>query len=143
MPKFSDQRILPYSQDQMFHLVADVARYHEFLPWCLATRVYNQKIGRFDADMVIGFKMFREKISSRVTVNATEKVYVDYLSGPLKRLYNHWHFSENDNGECVIDFEVDFEFKSRMLENLIGDVFTKATHKMIQAFEDRAKDLYG
>ena len=142
MPAFKDRRFLPYSQQQMFDLVADVASYKDFLPWCLGTRVYNRREDGFDADMIIGFKMFKEKIVSRVSLQEPNKVNVDYMDGPLKRLYNHWVFEPASEG-CMVDFAVELEFKSRMLENLIGEVFTKATFRMIHAFEERAKDLYG
>lgn len=143
MTEFSDQKILPYSADQMFALVSDVARYPEFLPWCTGARVYNRRADRFDADVIIGFKMFREKFTSRVTFSRPNSVDVDYLTGPMKRLYNHWRFTDMEEGGCLIDFKVELEFKNRMLEQMIGRVFTEATERMVDAFEARAHDLYG
>lgn len=143
MPRFTTQKSLPYTPEQMTALVADVRSYPEFLPWCKGARVFNRKTGVFDADLVIGFNMFRETFTSRVTVEPGRKVYVDYLKGPLKRLYNHWLFHEADGGGCLIDFDVDFEFANSILENLIGEVFQRATNKMIGAFEERAHVLYG
>ncbi|WND02330.1 type II toxin-antitoxin system RatA family toxin [Temperatibacter marinus] len=143
MPKLTMKKDLPYSVEQMFDLVSDVNSYDQFLPWCQKVRVYAQKQGQFDADLIIGFKNFRETFTSRVTYTAPKSVNVDYIKGPLKRLYNHWQFSENAGGGCHVDFEVDLEFKSRILENLIGTVFTEASKKMIDAFESRAEELYG
>lgn len=142
MPKHTEQRQLPFSQQQLFALVSDVGRYPEFLPWCVGARVYNRRPERFDADVIIGFKMFREKFTSRVSLIENTAVDVDYVSGPMKRLYNHWRFTPQENG-CLVDFEVDFEFNSRMLEQMIGKMFGEATERMIGAFEQRAHDLYG
>lgn len=142
MPKHTEQKLLPYSQQQLFALVSDVGRYPEFLPWCIGARVYNRQSERFDADVIIGFKMFREKFTSRVTFEEHKSVDVDYITGPMKRLYNHWRFIPQGTG-CLVDFEVDFEFDSRMLEQMIGKVFTEATERMIGAFENRAHALYG
>lgn len=141
--KFSEQKILPYSADQLFDLVSDVGRYPEFLPWCLGARVYNRKPDRFDADVIIGFKMFREKFTSRVTLEPGNRVDVDYIKGPMRRLYNHWRFVPQEGGSCLIDFDVDFEFSNKMLNQVIGPLFGDACIKMVQAFEHRAHELYG
>jgi len=143
MPYHSEQKILPYSEQQMFDLVSDVARYPEFLPWCVGARVYNRRPERFDADVIIGFKMFREKFTSRVVLHEPDLVEVDYITGPMKRLYNHWRFTGLEQGGCLINFEVDFEFQNRVLEQMIGKMFTEATDRMIDAFESRAHELYG
>lgn len=143
VPRFSEKKILPYSQQQMFDLVANVGKYPEFLPWCISARIYNRRDDRFDADVIIGFKMFREKFTSRVTTKPFHSVDVDYIAGPMKRLYNHWRFVEQSDGGCLIDFEVDFVFNNRVLEQAIGKVFTEACQRMVGAFEKRAHDLYG
>ncbi len=142
MPKFAEKKALPYSAEQVFNIVSDVAKYPDFLPWCVGARVYAKKNDQFDADVIIGFKMFRERFTSRVTMEPSQKVYVDYIKGPMKRLYNHWHFIEQSDGTCVIDFEVDFEFKSKLLDDMIGALFGKACQKMVSAFEERAHQLY-
>ena len=142
MPKFVEKKTLPYTPEQMFSLVSDVAAYSQFLPWCVGARVYNKAENTFDADVIIGFKMFREKFTSRVSLEPNSRVDVDYIKGPIKRLYNHWHFTEAEGGACHIDFEVDFEFKTALLNDLIGGVFEKASRKMMAAFEQRAAQLY-
>ncbi len=142
MPSHTERHPLPYTPEQLFDLVADVDRYPEFLPWCMATRVRQQDDKEMIADMVIGFKIFRESFTSRVTLNRPEKIDVMYENGPFKYLENHWIFEPSGNG-CVIDFSVDFEFKSRLLEKAIGAVFQEAVHRMVGAFETRARALYG
>jgi len=142
MPHFSEEKILPYSAQQMIDLVSDVAKYPEFLPWCMGARVYNRRANGFDADVMIGFKLFRERFTSRVTQKPGRGVDVDYIKGPMKRLYNHWIFEDQPGGGCLVDFEVEFEFKSKFLDDMIGSLFEKACHKMVTAFEERAAELY-
>jgi len=142
MPKHAEIRQVPFTAQQMFDLVADVARYPEFLPWCVATRIRRQDHEEMIADMVIGFKGFRESFTSRVTLNSPVMVNVNYENGPFKYLTNKWNFSNIDSG-CEIDFHVNFAFKSRILETAIGVVFDDAVHRMVSAFEARATILYG
>jgi coenzyme Q-binding protein COQ10 len=96
-----------------------------------------------NADMIIGFKVFREKFTTRVTLNPPRRIDVEYLDGPFKYLNNHWIFKPIDDGACEIDFYVDFEFKSILLQKAIGAVFNEAVQKMINAFEARAHRIYG
>ena len=142
MPHFVDKKLMPYTQKQLFDMVADVESYPEFLPWCMDARVYNIKDGQFDADLIIGFKAFKERFTSRVTLDCPNGLDVNYIKGPMRELYNHWRFVKADGG-TMVDFEVNFEFKSKLLGKLIGPVFGEATERMIGAFETRAKALYG
>lgn len=139
---------MPYSADQMYALVADVESYSEFLPWCAASRVRNREKTEagevLDAELVISFRVFRERFGSRVTLRPGErKIDVEYLEGPFRYLNNHWQFVPVSENECEIDFFVDFEFKSRMLQSLIGMVFHEAMRRIVRAFEQRAEALYG
>lgn len=143
MPSHAEKKVLPYTPEQMFDMVADVAAYPEFLPWCVATRIHSTDETHMIADMVIGFKMFREQFTSRVTLDRPGLVLVEYEHGPFKHLNNHWKFSAEGEGNCLVDFSVEFEFRSRILEKAIGKVFGEAVRKMVAAFEDRAKVLYG
>lgn len=143
MPHFSEKKMLPYTQEQLFKLVSDVKRYPEFLPWCSGARVYNRTEYQFDADVIIGFKMFSERFTSRVRLEPNSRVDVDYIRGPMKRLYNHWRFTPEGPNACLVDFEVEFEFSSRMLNQMIGGLFGEACKKMVHAFESRARDIYG
>ncbi|MCF6216903.1 MAG: type II toxin-antitoxin system RatA family toxin [Emcibacter sp.] len=142
MPKFTEVRDFPYSKDQMYKMVADVDSYADFLPWCLGVRVYKRTDDSLYADLIIGFKMFRERFTSHVTFT-DDRIEVDYIKGPLKYLHNHWQFTENKDGGCHVDFLVDFEFKNKIFEKMIGGFFTEAVSHMIAAFEKRADELYG
>ncbi|MEM1053804.1 MAG: type II toxin-antitoxin system RatA family toxin [Pseudomonadota bacterium] len=138
-----ETRRLPYSAEQMFDLVADVARYREFLPWVIATRVRSDSETEMLADMVVGFKSLRETFTSRVMKTRPREIAVHYVDGPLSDLDNVWTFREVDEHTCEIDFAVDFEFKNRMFQALAGQYFDRAFRKMVAAFEMRAGELYG
>ena len=143
MPVYSEKRVLPYQPTQLFDLVIDVARYPEFLPWCLAARIRKREEGLLIADLVIGFKMVRERFTSRVEFDADE-LCIDtvYAEGPFKHMHSRWHFLPHPEG-CQIDFHVEFEFKSRLLQAIIKTLFAEAVQKMVGAFEGRARQLYG
>ena len=143
MPGVRETRRLPYSAEQMFDLVADVARYPEFLPWVVATRVRSDDGVEMIADMLVGFKALREKFTSRVIKHRPDRLEVIYIDGPMRDLDNLWHFRSLSGGGCEIDFCVDFSFKNKMFEMLAGQYFDRAFRKMVAAFETRANALYG
>ncbi len=138
-----ETRRLPYSAQQMFDLVADVKRYGQFLPWVIATRVRSDSETEMVADMVVGFKSLRESFTSRVAKTRPNEIAVQYIDGPLSDLENVWTFREIDENTCEIDFAVDFQFKNRVFQALAGQYFDRAFRKMVEAFEQRAADLYG
>ena len=143
MPTHAERRYLKQTPEQMFELVADVARYPEFLPWCVATRVRKRDNDTTYADMVIGYKMFREKFVTKVVLDRPRRIDVTYREGPFKYLNNHWIFEPAADGGCIIDFYVDFEFHSKLLQKMIGVIFNEAVKIMVSAFEKRANQLYG
>ncbi|MBR0661735.1 type II toxin-antitoxin system RatA family toxin [Neoroseomonas oryzicola] len=142
MPTHAEKKVLRYTPEQMFDLVADVRRYPEFLPWCVGARVLSRTEGELVADLTIGFRMFRETFRSRVTLERPGHIHVTYENGPFRYLNNHWRFHPLPQG-CEVDFFVDFEFRSRILQMAIGVVFNEAVRLMVRAFERRAMALYG
>lgn len=143
MPGIRETRRLPYRAAQMFDLVADVARYGEFLPWVVATRIKSDSDTEMVADMLVGFKALREKFTSKVIKQRPHEIEVIYLDGPLKDLDNTWRFRDLPDGGCEIDFDVQFAFRNRVFEALAGQYFDRAFRKMVGAFEARADELYG
>ena len=115
MPTHAEQRNLPHSPEHMFDLVSDVEKYPEFLPWCVGIRLKDKTTKQINADMMIGYKMFREKFSCRVELTSPDRIDVVYEDGPFKYLNNHWIFIKEDDGTCTVDFFVDFEFNSKFL----------------------------
>ena len=143
MPTHAERRHLPYTPEQLYELVANVEQYPQFLPWCKACRITKREGDTFHADLVIAFKIFRERFTSKVKLIPETGVDVEYINGPFRYLNNHWRFEPAEDGGCIVDFFVDFEFKSRILQNLIGLLFEEAVRRMVAAFEKRAEQLYG
>ncbi|MCK0166590.1 type II toxin-antitoxin system RatA family toxin [Jannaschia sp. S6380] len=147
MPRHSESRDLPYSAEQMYDLVADVARYPEFLPWTAAARIRSRDGGPEGevmlADLVISFKVFRESFGSKVTLWPDERrIETEYLDGPFHHMQSEWRFEPLENG-CRVHFWVDFEFKNKLVGRVVGSVFNQAMHRVVAAFEKRARELYG
>ena len=143
MPTHAEKKLLPYTQQQLFDLVADIERYPEFLPWCVGARIRERKGNEILGDLLIGYKMVRERFTSRVILNRPDHIDVSYSEGPFKYLSNHWYFIPQDDGGCLIDFYVDFEFRSRLLQGIVKVLFNEAVKRMVSAFEARAHALYG
>jgi len=142
MPVHAERRVLAYAPEQLFDLVADVGKYPQFLPWCVGARVRSRTEVLLLADLTIGFGPFRETFGSRVELDRPRRIKVSYERGPFRYLNNHWDFVAEPKG-CMVDFFVDFEFRSRILQGAIGVVFHEATKRMVNAFERRARQIYG
>ena len=147
MPRHAETKVLPYSAAQMYDLVADVASYPKFLPWTAAARIRSRtpiEAGEvMQADLVISFKVFRERFGSRVTLlPGSQTILTEYIDGPFRHLKSVWRFRDLETGGCEVGFEVDFEFKNAILAGIIGLVFNEAMSRVVRAFEDRASKLY-
>lgn len=144
MPHLKIAEASPYSPQQLFDLVADVARYPEFLPWCKATRILSHSENEFLGELVVVFKGFREQYTSRVTLDPVEyRITAEMVEGPFHHLVNRWHLESRAEGGTVVHLDLDFRFKSKILEGLIGGMFQRASEKMVSAFRERAVVLYG
>ena len=147
MPRHEEKRDLPYTAVQMFDLVADIESYPLFLPWCAAARITGREGAGartvVHADLRISFKVFQETFASTVALDKDAmRIDVSYREGPFKHMVTHWVFVDNEAGGCCVDFFVDFEFRSRLLERMIGVLFHQAMQQIIHAFEMRARSLY-
>lgn len=144
MPTHSETRILPYTPQQMFDLVADIERYPEFLPWCTAARIIRRNEGHVLAELKIGYKMINERFVSNVRLDAAERtIKVSYVSGPLKVLKNEWAFKPKGKTKCQVDFCVHFEFSNPILAAMMNMFFNVAFLQMVASFEKRAAQIYG
>lgn len=147
MPAHHQTQTSRYTTCQLFDLVADVERYPDFLPWCRAARVLARSEGEMEAELVITFSHMTERYTSRVLLhrpveeNGEGSIDVTMIRGPFTHLTNRWRFTPHGDGS-EIDFTLDFQFRSRILEKLIGHLFAKATAKMVDAFKQRADALY-
>ena len=148
MPKHHEIKVLPYTATQMYDLVADVASYPEFLPWNSAARITSREPFEggevMEADLVISFKVFRERFASRVRLFPAERrIETEYLDGPFRHMKSTWGFRDAPDGACEVEFFVDFEFRNAILQGIIGMVFNDAMQRIVRAFERRAAVLYG
>jgi coenzyme Q-binding protein COQ10 len=148
MPTHNEVKPVPYSAAQMYALVADVESYPKFLPWNAAARIRSRSPiagGEvMEADLVISFKVFRERFGSRVTLYPGEnRIDTEYLDGPFRHMKSNWSFRDLPDGGSEIAFFVDFEFRNALLAGIIGMVFNDAMQRVVRAFERRAKELYG
>ncbi|MCR8549724.1 type II toxin-antitoxin system RatA family toxin [Salipiger sp. P9] len=148
MPTHSETKHLPYSAQQMYDLVADVASYPQFLPWTAAARIRSREEHADHevmlADLVISFKVFRERFGSRVTLWPGEnRIDTEYLDGPFRHMISKWRFEDSAEGGVDVHFFVDFEFKNRILQGAAGMFFYEAMQRIVRAFERRAAELYG
>jgi coenzyme Q-binding protein COQ10 len=141
-------RILPYEPSQLFDLVGDVERYPQFVPWVTRLRTWNRRadgeeVTLLDAEAQVGFSVIHESFTTRVRLDEPAlAIDVELISGPFRRLANRWRFKAHPNG-TELTFEIDFEFKSRLLDRLLAANFHRAVNRLVGCFEDRAKVLYG
>ncbi len=148
MPAHTEQQILPYDTQQLFDLVADIERYPEFLPWCRAARIIERGGNTLLGDLIISFAHLTERYTSRVALTPPAHpgepgaIEVTMVEGPFEYLVNRWRFTPEAAG-TRIDFFIDFKFRSRLLETLIGSLLSKAAARMVGAFKSRADALYG
>lgn len=148
MPTFETKRRVPFTARQMYDVVADIERYPEFLPMCTGLRVTSRQDTPEGiivvATMSVGYKAIRESFTTRVTLNASvPRVDVSYLNGPFSHLTNRWLFVDLEPGASEIDFYITYQFRSAMLGALVGAVFDQAFRKFTEAFEARARKVYG
>jgi len=148
LPRHDLKRTLPFTPDQLFELVADVEHYPQFVPWVTGMRTWNRRADETGAELVdaeasVGFAFLRERFSTRVRRDPRARtVETNLLQGPFRRLMNRWTFSPHADG-TEIEFEIDYEFKSRILQGLLEANFNRAVDRLIHCFESRARSLYG
>ena len=152
MPTHREVKALPWTAAQMYDLVADVESYPKFLPWNAAARIRSRRPGTdaagphevMEADLVISFKVFRERFGSRVVLRpALRKIETEYIDGPFRHMRSTWDFRDRPGGGCEVEFFVDFEFRNAILQGIIGVVFNEAMQRIVRAFERRAAELHG
>lgn len=160
MPKFSQNKNLPYSAKQIHDLVMDIEKYPEFLPWCKQTKIVEHISNHeLTADLLVSFKGMFEKYRSQVCYGYEAAqgleaegeskgksfyfVNTKAIQGPFKNLFSSWKIFEIDENSCHVEFFLDFQFNSFLLEKMIGGVFEKAALKMMESFEVRAQQQFG
>lgn len=148
MQTYETRHRVAHGADEMYALVANVEDYPKFLPLCEALNVVRRETmdGKevLTAKMEVGYKLIRERFTSRVTLDpAARAILVEYVDGPFEHLENRWVFEPLVSGGSEIDFYIAYRFRSRMFERLVGSLFDKAVRKYTDAFEARADEIYG
>jgi ribosome-associated toxin RatA of RatAB toxin-antitoxin module len=142
MPKVTRSALVSFSADQMFDLVNDVARYPEFLPGCSGSRVIESS----DSAMVASVDVSKAGISKTFTTSNRlaegAEILMELVDGPFKKLQGGWYFTPLDEQACKVELKLEFEFSSRMIEMAFGKVFNELTSNMVNAFTQRAKQVY-
>jgi len=146
MPSHSESRVVPYSADLMFVIVADVERYPEFVPWTVALRILKRhRDGDSEiliAQTLVGFQALRERYKSRAVLDSKARtIGVTQIDGVFRTLNTQWRFTPLDEKSCRVDFAIQFEFKSRVLSAVAGRAFGLVVTQMTKAFEERAAAL--
>lgn len=140
---YSENRELSHPIRPLFDVIADVDQYADFLPWCVASRVRERSDeGILTADLSIGYGSLRETFTSKVHLDSEAFVITTVQeSGPFRHLESIWRLTSVSDGVTIVDFSIEFEFRSMLLDNFMGAVFESAAHKMIAAFEERANSV--
>src|SRR6202035_4552865 len=141
MPRHEEQKTLAYSADELFAVVADVKDYPAFVPWCGGARIHREDHREIIAGLVIGFGPFQESFTSQVTLDRPRQVLVHAVDRPLEHLTNTWTFTPVGDATHV-DFIIDFQFKSHLLDHVANGMFYQAATRMMSAFESRVHLLH-
>ena len=147
MPKQNEEKIVSFTKDQMFDLVADIDKYSEFLPWCNKSTIINKEVNENNlnavADLEIGYGQFIYTYRSNIIMdNQKNYIKVNHLEGPFNYLNNEWKFEKISESSSKIIFSIDFELNIKIFDILISRFFDKAFQKMVDSFHKRAEDIY-
>ena len=142
MTKIKKQALVTYSAHQMFSLVCDVESYPEFLPWCTGSNILESQDNYTVASVSVAIGKIKQTFTTANTIEADTSVIMRLVKGPFKELHGHWRFLENDMGGCQVMLEMEFEFKSKLLKHALGAAFKKITDSLVDAFIERAQDVY-
>lgn len=142
MPKHLEKKILPYSAEQLFNVVADVESYPHFLPWAVKSSVFNQGENQFDAELIIGYKLIQTSYTSRVHLTPFKRIDIDYINGPFEYLENYWLFNPLDDHQTEIEFFINFHFKNIFFQKIAERLFVESVKLMTGSFEKRAREVY-
>ena len=148
MPQYQTSRHVQHSAAHMFDLVANVERYPEFVPLCKSLRVRSRSAENghdvITATMTVAYKLLSESFTTRIVLDRqANEIRVSYINGPFKYLENVWSFRPTAENACVIGFRIAYEFRSRILQAVMGAAFDTAFRKFADAFEARADRIYG
>lgn len=143
MTKISRQADVVYSAKQMYALVNDIKTYPDFLPWCTKTDVLQQQEDSLTASVSVSIGKIKQSFTTRNVMKVNDSIYMELVEGPFKKLTGLWQFHDNENGKCLVSLDMQFEFKNKILKHTFGAAFKKITDSMVDAFIERAREVYG
>ena len=143
MAEVKQSVLVPYSAAQMFELVDAVEQYPQFLPWCGGSELIYRRPDELSAVLHVNFRGIRQKFSTRNLRRAPIEMGIELVDGPFKSLTGFWRFKELAGAGCKVEFELRWEFSSRVLSALVGPVFNHIAATMVDAFVSRAEKIYG
>jgi len=135
--------LVPFSAQQMYALVEDVAAYPQFLPWCTGARVHEQTSTELTASIGLGFSALHTDFKTRNELQPPNCMTMDLLDGPFSSLRGRWDITSLGDSGCEVQLQVEFEFSSAAQDLLFGAGFEKICNELIDAFVRRANELYG
>jgi ribosome-associated toxin RatA of RatAB toxin-antitoxin module len=143
MPHQIDKTALVmHPAERMFHLVNDVARYPEFLPWCARTEIHEQSDEHIIASMDIAKGGIRHRVTTRNQLESSQTIDITLVEGPFRNLAGRWHFKPLSEHACKVILTLEFEFTGSLARMTFGQVFSQAANTMVDAFCRRADELY-
>ena len=134
---------MPYSAEQMFILVNDIEQYPEFLPWCHQATILSQDAEHIKAQLVLAKGGFEKSFTTINRLTPSTQMIMELVDGPFKHLKGIWDFKELSEHECQVELDLEFQFSSKMVAMMFGPVFAQVASKLVDAFVERAKEVYG
>jgi ribosome-associated toxin RatA of RatAB toxin-antitoxin module len=135
--------LVEYSGEQMYTLVNQVDDYPQFLPWCGGVDIHRREERKLVATVVINFHGIRHSFTTENTNTPPTSIVMNLVDGPFRRLDGKWSFKQLRSDACKIDFELHYEFSTRVLEQIIGPVFHMIANSFVDSFCKRAETVYG
>lgn len=142
MKKVNRSALMPYSAQQMFNVVNGIEQYPEFLPWCASSQIIQQSENMMEASILMKKGKLNHSFTTRNTLVPDQKIQVDLVNGPFKYLSGHWTFTSISEQGSKIELNLEFEFSNSIIGFLIGPVFTQIANTLVDAFCQRAHQLY-
>jgi len=143
MPSISRSALVMYSAEQMYQLINDVLAYPQFLPDCSNSKIISQDESSVTASLLVSKAGLKKWFTTKNTLVSNQQVTLTLVDGPFNRLQGHWLLTPLSEEACKVSLELEYEFSNRMFDLAFGRVFNHMTNNMVQAFTQRAKQVYG
>ena len=143
MTKVQRSALLPYSAAQMYRLINDVDSYPEFIPWCVQTEVHKESEIEKEATMRFSKRSISAAVTTCNELQENKQIVMRLVQGPFKHLTGTWNFKELDEHSCKVELDMKFSFSNRLYEVTLGPIFNQVANKLVTAFTERARQIYG